>query len=76
MGNLTFCGQVSDRPLDGEVGAMELMFPSTAKEIELSRALMRALDEMSSHRDLDKNVREAFGELYGHYQWQMEQGYP
>ena len=55
---------------------MELMFPGTAKEIQLSRALMTALDEMSSHRELSEDARDAFHELYEYYQWQMQQGYP
>ena len=74
MGNITFCGQHESR-IDAEAATMELMFPGTVKEIQLSRALMTALDEMS-HTELSKDVRKAFIELYDHYQWQMEQGYP
>lgn len=62
--------------LDAETATMELMFPGTSKEIRLSRALMTALDEMSSHKDLSEDARQAFIELYNYYQWQMEQGYP
>lgn len=75
MGNITFCKQMEQR-LDAETATMELMFPGSAKEIQLSRALMTALDEMSSHKDLSKDVTKAFTELYNYYQWQMEQGYP
>jgi hypothetical protein len=75
MGNITFCGQHETR-MDAEAATMELMFPGTVKEIRLSRALMRALDEMTSHTGLSEDVREAFGELYDYYQWQMERGYP
>ena len=75
MGNITFCGQHQSR-IDTEAATMELMFPGTAKEIQLSRALMTALDEMTCHTELSKDVRDAFGALYDYYQWQMEQGYP
>ena len=75
MGDITFCKQMEER-LDAETATMELMFPGSATEIRLSRALMTALDEMPSHTELSKDVRKAFIELYDHYQWQMEQGYP
>ena len=75
MGNITFCGQHESR-LDAEAATMELMFPGTAKEIQLSRALMTALDEMTFHKELSEDARDAFHELYEYYQWQMQQGYP
>lgn len=71
MGNITFCGQ-HETGIDAEI---ELMFPGTVKEIRLSRTLMTALDEMS-HAGLSADVCKAFIDLYNHYQWQMEQGYP
>jgi hypothetical protein len=81
MGNITYCGQHQSRmecgtKMDAEVAAMELMFPGTVKEIQLSRALMTALDEMSSHTHFSEDVKQAFTELYFYYQWQMEQGCP
>ena len=62
--------------INSEAAAMEIMFPGTHKEIRLSRALMMALDEMGSHKELSEDVLEAYAELYDYYQWQMEQGYP
>lgn len=77
MGNITFSGQALKRlEKDAEVGAMEIMFPGTVKEIRLSRELMTALDKMSNHRDLPVDVRAAFGNLYEHYQWQMANDLP
>jgi len=61
---------------DAEVATMELMFPSTAKEIKLSRALMTALDNMTSFDGLSIEAKNAFLDLYALYQWQLEQGYP
>ena len=75
MGNLTFSKQIQGR-LDAEVATMEIMFPGTTKEIQLSRALMTALDEMKNFSSLSDDARQAFIELYDYYQWQMEQGYP
>ena len=46
----------------------------TANEIRLSRALMTALDDMPSHKDLSEDVKKAFLELYNYYQYQMEMG--
>ncbi len=77
MGNITFSGQALKRlEKDAEAGAMEIMFPGTIKEIRLSRELMTALDQMQNHRDLPPSVRAAFGNLYQHYQWQIENDLP
>ena len=73
MGNLTYCSYVEDK-ISTETATMEIMFPGTIKEIQLSRALMSALDEIPSHSSFPDNVRQAFCDLYDHYQLQMDAG--
>jgi len=60
----------------GSDTAVEVHAVGTAKEIKLSRALASAIDQMESHAEFPKNVREAFVELYNHYQWQIERDLP
>mgnify|MGYP005636153897 CR=1 FL=1 len=75
MGNLTYCSYVKDK-INPETAAMEIMFPGTIKEIQLSRELMTALDSIPSHSSLPDSVRQAFCDLYDHYQYQIDNQMP